>query len=143
MKHFSVFILIILLAACSEDESQVKDMRGPDVLVEDEYPPDNFTEIEAMDTVQVDSLETQKLANSEWSYEVTFLSEGNWGYQIFQKGDMVINQTSIPSIQGIDGFDSEQKAERTAVFILNKVENGIFPPTVNKKDLETLGVLRD
>ena len=74
---------------------------------------------------------------------MTSISENNWGYQIFQKETMIINQTTIPSIQGIDGFDTEEKAERTAKFILNKVENGIFPPTVDKEDLEKLGVLRD
>ena len=82
-------------------------------------------------------------SDSEWTYDVTFISEGNWGYQLFQKGEMVINQTSIPSIQGTNGFDSEEKAERTARFILHKLENGIFPPTVDKEELDSLDVLRD
>jgi hypothetical protein len=144
MRYFPVFALVLLLGACSEDENQIKDMRDPDAIVEDVYIPEDSEENEdETDTDPIESSETEKASDSEWSYEVTFLSENNWGYQIFQNGDMIINQTSIPSVQGIDGFDSQEKAERTAQFILNKVENGIFPPTVNKEDLEKLGVLRD
>jgi hypothetical protein len=144
MKRFPVFILILLLGACSEEENEVKDMRDPDAIVEDAYiPDDSETTDDEIDIAPIELTETEMPTNSEWSYEVTFISENNWGYQIFQEGKMIINQTSIPSVQGIVGFDSQEKAERTAKFIINKVENGIFPPTVNKEDLEKLGVLPD
>ncbi|MDG1332041.1 MAG: DUF4907 domain-containing protein [Crocinitomicaceae bacterium] len=142
MKHFSAIALIVLVGACAEPEDRVKDLRDPETIVEDEFPdvdptPEVVKEI-------IDSPETVvPTPDSEWSYKVISISENNWGYQIFQKGSMVINQTSIPSVQGVNGFDTEEKAERTAKHILNKVENGTFPPTVDKEELENLGVLRD
>lgn len=146
MKLLSVFILaLLLLGACTENESQVRDLRDPDTEVEDIYIPEETPAVDSNeDVIEANPIEiSEPETTSEWSYKVTFLSENNWGYQIFQQGKMIINQTSIPSVQGIQGFDSEEKAERTAKFILNKVENGTFPPTVNKEDLENLDVLRD
>ena len=142
MRVFPAIILAILLGACAENENQVKDLRDPDLLLKDEH---SETDENTPSDVLEDTISKKVIVpatNSEWSYEVTLISENNWGYQIFQKGTMVINQTSIPSIQGVEGFDTEEKAELTAKYILNKVENGVFPPTVNKEDLENLGVLR-
>jgi hypothetical protein len=142
MKLFPAIALIILVGACAENEDQVKDLRDQVLVVEDENPEKN-TAIDVPDDTISNKVVTPPIVESEWSYKVTSISENNWGYQIFQKGTMIINQTSIPSIQGINGFDTQEKAERTAKHILTKVENGIFPPTVNKEELENLGVLRD
>ncbi|MFK7787333.1 MAG: DUF4907 domain-containing protein [Crocinitomicaceae bacterium] len=144
MKLLSVFVLVILFGACTENENQVKDLRDLDTEIDDkDIQDDPPVEVEEVITDTIPNESTETKTNSDWSYKVTSISENNWGYQIFQQGKMIINQTSIPSVQGIDGFDSEEKAERTAQFILNKVENGTFPPTVKKEDLEKLDVLRD
>jgi len=149
MKQILLFSLVALFGACTDYEDQVKDLRKHNVEVDDSYEDndDPVDENESSSESMEDSTNEEKTntteSTSEWSYKVTFLSEDNWGYQIFQKEKMIINQASIPSVQGIKGFDSEEKAERTAKYILNKVENGIFPPTVNKEELENLDVLRD
>lgn len=142
MKVFPGIALLILMSACSDIENEVEDFRGTEQAVEQESsngvttPNKPSSELESED-----SKVTSK--KSEWSYEIVLISEENWGYQLFQNGTMVINQTSIPSVQGIDGFDTKEKAERTAKHILNKLENGIFPPTVDKEELDSLDVLRD
>lgn len=143
MKLLPLLGLTILLFSCSNDENVVKDMRSDEEIAEQETQDEQA--VDATEIGDPTEKQTERVTNSdsEWTYDVTFISEGNWGYQLFQKGEMVINQTSIPSIQGTNGFDSEEKAERTARFILHKLENGIFPPTVDKEELDSLDVLRD
>lgn len=140
MKFFPAIALVILVGACTDSEDQIKDLRSPDAVIEDEIIEENTgSDQDSTNSADVTNVPTK----SEWSYKVTSISEGNWGYQLFQNETMIINQTSIPSVPGVSGFDTEEKAERTAKHILNKVENGIFPPTVDKEELENLGVLRD
>lgn len=76
-----------------------------------------------------------------FSLEATFSPEFGWGYQILNNGQLYINQPHIPSVQGNKGFDSKDKAIKTAEYIINKLENNIFPPTVSPQELDSLGVL--
>jgi hypothetical protein len=143
MKIFTGIVLLVLVCACSDTENEIKDLRETESKVEHESSgyekkskePDSI--VSKVDQIQ------ENVPTSDWSYEVVLISENNWGYQLFQKGTMIINQTSIPSVQGVDGFDSQEKADRTAKHIINKLENGIFPPTVNKEELDSLDALRD
>ena len=43
----------------------------------------------------------------------------------------MIDQKNIPAIQGNRGFSTKEKAELMGSFILQKVKNGGFPPTVS------------
>jgi hypothetical protein len=76
-----------------------------------------------------------------YSLEATFSPEFGWGYQILNNGKLYINQPHIPSIQGNIGFDSKDNAIKTGEYIINKLENNIFPPTVSPEELDSLGVL--
>jgi hypothetical protein len=143
MKIFTGIVLLVLVCACSDTENEIKDLRETESKVEHESSGYEKTS-KKPDSIasKVDQIQ-ENVPTSDWSYEVVLISENNWGYQLFQKGTMIINQTSIPSVQGVDGFDSQEKADRTAKHIINKLENGIFPPTVNKEELDSLDVLRD
>lgn len=80
----------------------------------------------------------QKVAKS---YKVIFTEEVGWGYQIFDGNKLMINQKHIPAVQGLKGFETKEKAEKTAQFVLDQVEAGIFPPTITTEILDSLGVL--
>jgi hypothetical protein len=64
-----------------------------------------------------------------------------WGYKIMKDGQLSINQPTIPAIQGNRCFSSKEKAEKTAEFIINKMNNNVFPPTISLEELDSLGVL--
>lgn len=64
-----------------------------------------------------------------------------WGYQILQDGKLAIDQKHIPVIQGYKSFSSKEKAEKTGNFIVQKMKNGIFPPTLTEDELDSLEVL--
>jgi hypothetical protein len=123
-----VFVPLLLLGSCAEDSDKVLDLR-------------DSTSTEAV-TSDDNKVKTPILKKSDWTYKVSMISEGNWGYQLFENGTMVINQTSIPAVQGTLGFETKEKAERTARFVLEKVNRGEFPPTVSREELESLNVLR-
>ena len=74
------------------------------------------------------------------SYKVIFKENTGWGYQIFDGSKMLINQEHIPAVQGTKGFETKEHAEIAAKFILNKIDNGIFPPTISPQELDSLGV---
>lgn len=76
-----------------------------------------------------------------FSARIIFTDSLGWGYQIFDGNKMMINQIHIPAIQGNKGFKSRQSAQITANFVLYKLSNNIFPPTVDAKELDSLGVL--
>jgi len=64
-----------------------------------------------------------------------------WGYQLLKDGKLMIDQKNIPAIQGNRGFSTNEKAELMGSFILQKVKNGGFPPTVSIEEMDSLGVL--
>lgn len=94
------------------------------------------------DHVQLNEVvEVQNSVNDSYSVKTTFSPEHGWGYQILNNGTLYINQPHMPSVPGNDGFDSEDKAKTTADFIIYKLDNGIFPPTVSPEELDSLGVM--
>lgn len=75
------------------------------------------------------------------SYRVEFKDDLGWGYQIFDGSTLILNQDHIPAIQGNIGFPSKSAAEKTAKYIIQKLENDIFPPTLTVTELDSLGVI--
>ena len=82
-----------------------------------------------------------KVQEPAYTMEVTENAEFGWGYQLFKDGKLMIDQKHIPAIQGEKGFSSKEKAEITGNYILRKIKNGEFPPTVSVPELDSLGVL--
>lgn len=70
-----------------------------------------------------------------------FEGENGWGYEIIMNNKPYIHQPHIPGISGINGFETKEKALKVAEFVANKIKNNIMPPTVNKSELDSMGVL--
>ncbi len=135
---FTVFAALLLVASCSEKPDKVVDLR-------DSTPTKEVTNDDNASNAPTSQKEDNSAASKKtaWTYKVNLISEGNWGYQLFDNGTMVINQTSIPAVQGTLGFETREKAEKVASFVLDKVNRGEFPPTVSREELESLNVLRN
>ena len=86
--------------------------------------------------------DTSALQVNQYTYNTTFSPDLGWGYQILNNGNLYINQPHIPAIPGKEGFTDEAKAIKTALFIINKLENNIFPPTISVDELDSLKVLK-
>jgi len=85
--------------------------------------------------------ENIEVKTDKFSSEATFSPEFGWGYQILNNGELFINQPHIPSIQGNKGFETKDKAIFTADYIIHKLDNNIFPPTISPQELDSLGVM--
>lgn len=94
-------------------------------------------EVEAKNS---EDIATTPIENSDYSFRVVE-GENGWGYQIYEDSAMRINQMHIPSIPGTKGFDSKEKAEKAARYVVNEMNKGVFPPTVNAEILKKIGAI--
>jgi hypothetical protein len=63
-----------------------------------------------------------------------------FGYDIIMDGKPYIHQPNIPALPGNKGFQSEEMASRVADLVIFKIRNNIMPPTVEVKELDSLGI---
>lgn len=128
MKYF-VIVLSVLVVSCTgmSEEKSIEELDA-------EFNTVTETVAEPVDSVI-------EASSDVYSVKTQFTPEHGWGYQILNNGDLYINQPHIPAVSGNKGFDSEAKATTTADFILYKLNNGLFPPTVSQEELDSLGVL--
>jgi hypothetical protein len=78
---------------------------------------------------------TQKIDKSARQLRVLKLSNGFWGYDILENEKAVIHQTTIPCFQGSSGMPDSLTASRIGSLVFQKLEAGIFPPTLDKRDI--------
>lgn len=128
MKKLSL-VLVLFLCACS--------------LHEDKQNPHSKSKITA-NKKETQAPKTEKKSQEKMpsSYRFKIIgSPGNFGYQIMDAtGKLVINQPSIPAIQGNKGFQTENDAKIAAEFVIQKIDKGIFPPTFSVAELDSLGL---
>ena len=68
-------------------------------------------------------------------------SEGNtYGYDIFINNKLLIHQPNIPGMGGNKGFVKKSDAEKVAKLVIAKLEKGMMPPAVEKKELDSLKI---
>lgn len=118
MKNQLILSLILFAFSCSSE---------PKIKVEEEH----FEKV-------TDS--KQKTA-PEYTIITVEQTGFGWGYQILKDGKLMIDQKHIPAIQGNKGFSSKETASRTADFMVKKIKNGEFPPTLSIEELDSLEVL--
>ncbi len=73
----------------------------------------------------------------DYTYTIIKTKAG-WGYDILQKGQVVIHQEYIPAVQSLQGFPSKEQAEKTAGLVISKMRSGGFPSVTNAEINEIL-----
>ncbi len=63
-----------------------------------------------------------------------------FGYDIILDGHIYVHQPNIPALPGNNGFSSEENARKVAGLVSYKIRNNIMPPTVEVKELDSLGI---
>lgn len=69
-----------------------------------------------------------------------FEDNKTWAYRIYQDTVPVIEQKSVPGIAGNTGFQSREDALKTGELVKSKLNKGIFPPTISRTELDSLGI---
>ena len=67
-------------------------------------------------------------------------ARNSFGYEIQIQNKVVIRQLSIPGVSGNKGFDKKEDAEKVAALVIIKMRRGLMPPTIEKKELDSLEV---
>lgn len=86
-------------------------------------------------------LSNPKKIVSRYRFVTLFDAQIGWGYDIYLDDALKIHQPHIPVIQGIQGFKNAYDAELVAKKVIEKLENGIMPPTLSEQELNELGVI--
>ncbi len=72
----------------------------------------------------------------------TFQVNGTWGYDVLIDGHIYVHQPNVPAVGGGAGFKTEEDAQKTAEFVVDKIRKNILPPSVDQLELQSLGVLK-
>ncbi|MDC8004823.1 DUF4907 domain-containing protein [Aureisphaera galaxeae] len=66
-------------------------------------------------------------------------NSSHWYYEIYKNNQLIIKQSHIPGVKGIQGFQSKEEAQKVATVVVKKLVKGDFP-TVSKEELEELSI---
>lgn len=78
--------------------------------------------------------------NSKITFK-TFKSQDNsYGYDIYVNNVKTIHQPTIPGIQGLHGFINKVDAEKVAKLAIQKIKDGLMPPTITDEEIQKLNV---
>jgi len=81
-----------------------------------------------------------KRSGGDTSYHIISSVGNSFGYEILIQDKVIIRQLSIPGTPGNKGFDKKEDAEKVAALVIVKMRRGIMPPTIDKKELDSLKV---
>lgn len=83
----------------------------------------------------------EQIISTVGSYHIKTVRHNNgWGYEIKQAEKTIIRQLSIPSIGGKQSFTTKEDAQKVGLLVAKKLDKNIFPPSVSKKELDSLQV---
>ena len=135
LAFIAIFNTFLILSCSSEEPAS-------DIPPTITQPEDNIVE-EVYDTsAYIDTSEPiSHDYDGQYSFSVFQNEDQSWGYEILDDSNTFILQKNIPAIPGKKGFSTEARAEKTASFVIYKLEQGYFPPSLNKNELDSLGVI--
>jgi len=73
------------------------------------------------------------------TYTLVDLGDG-WGFKIYSGGSLLIEQLIIPCAHGYQKFNSRRDAEEIALLMIKKMQKGIFPPSIEFTELDSLKI---
>jgi len=81
-----------------------------------------------------------KRCGGDTTYHIISSVGNSFGYEIQIQDKVFIRQQSIPGTSGNKGFDNKEDAAKVAALVIIKMRRGIIPPTIEKKELDSLKV---
>ncbi len=77
----------------------------------------------------------RQMANAHIQHFVIKADSSTYGYSIYIDGKLYIQQTTIPAMPGNRGFSTVDKADKTAVLVIEKIKQGELPPALTHAEL--------
>lgn len=75
---------------------------------------------------------------SNYKFQIVSSAENTWGYDIMMDGKLFIHQPFAPGIRGNRGFSTKEKAERAAKLVIEKINNGVMPPSLSVDEVQRI-----
>jgi len=89
---------------------------------------------------QEDSSAVNPYKNVELTIQIIPGPNNTFGYDIMMEERILIHQPHAPGLPGVEGFKREEDARKVAKFVIGKIRNNIFPPSVTVDELDSLGI---
>ena len=144
------FIIFISCSNANREKAEVKDSenvseKAVPVLEERKDSIINKVNIENIKMPPVDTngnaARVTKMKKTKVEIKVFQNTEiSGYGYDIILDGHTYVHQPNIPALPGNNGFSTEEKARKVAELVSFKIHNNIMPPTVEVRELDSLGV---
>lgn len=132
MKQLLI-VLSVILISCQDQSNQ---------SISEESVEQRETAIDKpVENTSVNTDKSVKTTPSNYSYVTIYSDSIGWGYDIMEGSVRRIHQPHIPAVQGNQGFKSGADAAKVAEKIIEKLDNGIMPPTISVDEMRDLGVL--
>jgi hypothetical protein len=132
MKQLLI-VLSVILVSCQDQSNQ---------SISEESVEQRETAIDKpVENTSINTDKSVKTTPSNYSYVTIYSDSIGWGYDIMEGSVRRIHQPHIPAVQGNQGFKSGADAAKVAEKIIEKLDNGIMPPTISVDEMRDLGVL--
>ena len=79
-----------------------------------------------------------KEVKKEYTARVFEIDLNKYGYEISKNNNILIRQTVIPGMHGNHNFSRKQDAKKVADLVINKLDNGISPPSITGEEIDSL-----
>jgi hypothetical protein len=123
IRLFTTYVLfLIFIFGCQTNKEKVIE------------PPNEPVSNKVNETPKID-------VDVQISIEVITAPESTFGYNVLKNGKIYIHQPHIPSISGVKGFSTKEKASRAGELMKYKIQNGIIPPTISSQELDSLELI--
>jgi hypothetical protein len=83
-----------------------------------------------------------RMVDATIRYFVIKADSNTYGYSIYIDGKSYIHQTTIPATPGNRGFTHIDKAEKTALLVIEKIKQGEMPPTLTVDELRQRKIIQ-
>lgn len=94
----------------------------------------NKKESNKKDTVAVQN----PYAESEITIKTFQNKDTTWGYDIYIDGSLYVHQPHKPALPGINGFNNEKSAQKTAELVVSKIRKNTLPPTLSVREVDSV-----
>ena len=75
-----------------------------------------------------------------YSTKIFSKPDHSYGYDILKHNKVLIHQQNIPGQTGLKGFQKKDDAKKVALLVIEKLSQGIMPPTIEKNELIQLKI---
>jgi hypothetical protein len=73
--------------------------------------------------------------SSNFRYQIIEAPENTFGYDVYRDDALFIHQPHIPGMAGVKGFEREDQAKKAAELMIEKMKNGVVPPTLSESEI--------